>query len=349
MSSSTLESPPVAEQESARDNDRFIRSQLNRTRFQVKVVELVASAMIIGTGLLIALLSLAIIDHWILPLGPATRFIAWLAILGGSSYATIRLIGPLLFRSINPIYAARSIEEQTPSLKNSLINFLLLRSQAHTLQRGMLTALSNQAATDLTLPHVETDVDRSKLIKCGYIFAALLACCALYKVLSPKDPFQTFQRVAIPWANIDQPTRVLIRDVQPGNLDDVYYGQTITVSATVQGTNADEPVTLVYQSLDGQIVDQRIPMQQAEASLHYEAHLPGKESGIQQDLEYYVEAGDARTPSYRVIVVPAPTIWITRVQYEYPEYTKIPSRTITRQGDLAAIEGTRATLHVETN
>ena len=66
MSSSTLESPPVAEQESARDNDRFIRSQLNQTRFQVKVVELVASAMIIGTGLLIALLSLAIIDHWFL-------------------------------------------------------------------------------------------------------------------------------------------------------------------------------------------------------------------------------------------------------------------------------------------
>ena len=189
MSSSTIESPSVAEQESARDNDRFIRHQLNRTRFQVKVVELCASAMIIGTGLLIALLTLTIIDHWILPLGSTTRFIAWLAILAGTSYATIRLIGPLLFRSINPIYAARSIEEQAPSLKNSLINFLLLRSQAHTLQRGMLTALGAQAATDLTLPHVETDVDRSKLIKCGYIFAAILACCALYKVLSPKDPF----------------------------------------------------------------------------------------------------------------------------------------------------------------
>ena len=98
----------------------------------------------------------------------------------------------------------------------------------------MLTALGDQAATDLTLPHVETDVDRSKLIKCGYIFAAILACCALYKVLSPKDPFQTLQRVAIPWANIDKPTRVIIGDVQPGSLDDVYHGQTITVYATVQ-------------------------------------------------------------------------------------------------------------------
>ncbi|MDE0734732.1 MAG: hypothetical protein OSB47_02855, partial [Pirellulaceae bacterium] len=43
MSSSTLESSPVTEQQAAAEHDRFIRNQLNRTRFQVKVVELIAS------------------------------------------------------------------------------------------------------------------------------------------------------------------------------------------------------------------------------------------------------------------------------------------------------------------
>ena len=164
-----------------------------------------------------------------------------------------------------------------------------------------------------------------------------------------KDPFQTLQRVAIPWANIDKPTRVIIGDVQPGSLDDVYHGQTITVSATVQGTKADETVTLVYQSVDGQIVDQRVPMQKSESSRRYEVNLPALESGIQLDLEYYLEAGDARTPSYRVRVIPAPSIWIDRVEYEYPKYTKIPPRTVARQGDVEAIEGTRVTLYAETN
>ena len=77
MSSSTLESPPVTEQQTAAEHDRFIRSQLNRTRFQVKVVELIASLMIISAGLLAGLLCLAVIDHWLLPLRFMTRLAAW--------------------------------------------------------------------------------------------------------------------------------------------------------------------------------------------------------------------------------------------------------------------------------
>ena len=349
MSSSTVEPSPGADQQAALENERFIHKQLNRTRSQLKMLELISSLLIMGTGLLTALLLLAIIDHWILPLGWLTRIVAWTLLVAGTVYATTRLIGPLLFRSITTTYAARSIEKQSPSLKNSLINFLLLRSQPQSLRRGMMSALGNQAATDLTLPHVDTDIDRSKLIKVGYLFVAILACCALYKMLSPKDPFQSFQRVMVPWAKIDHPTRVLIHDVQPGNLDQVYHGKTVDVSALVQGIDSDEPVTLVYTSLDGQIVDRRIPMQQSEQTMRFEAKLPAGESGIQQDLEYYLEAGDSRSPTYQVTVIPAPVIWITRVQYDYPKYTNIPPQTVTRQGDLEAIEGTQVTLFAETN
>jgi collagen type III alpha len=349
MSSSTLESSPVTEQQAAAEHDRFIRNQLNRTRFQVKVVELIASLMTIAAGLLAGLLCLAIIDHWILPLGFTTRLAAWAVLAGGTLYAMYRLVGPLLFRSINPIYAARAIEKQSPALKNSLINFLLLRSQTHALRRGMLAALGEQAAADLSLPDVDTDVDRSRVIKVGYLFVAILACCGIYKVLSPKDPFQSFQRVMIPWAKIAEPTRVLIADIQPGHRNDVYHGQTITISAKVDGLRDKESVSLVYESLDGQVIDQQVPMLRSEKTLRYEAQLPADPGGIQQDMQYYVQAGDARTSLYRLTVIPAPTIWVTRVHYEYPPYTKIPPRTVTRQGDLEAIEGTRVTVHAETN
>ncbi|MEO2023368.1 MAG: hypothetical protein ABGX05_16215, partial [Pirellulaceae bacterium] len=349
MSSNTLESSPVAEQQAAAEHDRFIRSQLNRTRFQVKVVELIASLMTIAAGLLAGLLCLAIIDHWLLPLGFTTRLAAWGILAAGTLYAMYRLVVPLLFRSINPIYAARAIEKQSPTLKNSLINFLLLRSQAHALRRGMLAALGEQAAADLSLPDVDTDVDRSRLIKVGYLFVAILAVCAIYKVLSPKDPFQSFQRVMIPWAKIDEPTRVLIADIQPGHLNDVYHGQTITISAKVDGLRDKESVSLVYESLDGQVIDQQVPMLRSEKTLRYEAQLPADPGGIQQDMQYYVQAGDARTSLYRLTVIPAPTIWVTRLHYEYPPYTKIPPRLVTRQGDLEAIEGTRVTVHAETN
>ena len=79
---------------------------------------------------------------------------------------------------------------------------------------------------------VEATVDRSRLIHAGYVLCGVMALFAAYKILSPKDPFQTVARVLAPWADIARPSRVQISDVQPGNAE-VYHGQTVNVSALV--------------------------------------------------------------------------------------------------------------------
>ena len=48
---------------------------------------------------------------------------------------------------------------------------------------------------------VEATVDRSRLIRAGYVLCAVMALFAAYKIFSPKDPFQTIARVALPWAD----------------------------------------------------------------------------------------------------------------------------------------------------
>ena len=76
-----------------------------------------------------------------------------------------------------------------------------------------------------------------------------------YKILSPKDPFQTVARVLAPWADIARPSRVQITDVQPGN-SAVYHGQVVNVSAIVIGIRESPPVPAIYSTADGQTVDQ---------------------------------------------------------------------------------------------
>ncbi len=77
--------------------------------------------------------------------------------------------------------------------------------------------------------------------------------------------------------------------------------------------------------------------------------MPAGDGGVQRDLVYWIEAGDARTPAYQVRVVPAPVILVESIEYEYPAYTKLPKRIIERQGDLRAVEGTRITVRARAN
>ena len=45
----------------------------------------------------------------------------------------------------------------------------------------------------------------------------------------------------------------------------------------------------------------------------------------------------------------APAIVVDSVTYRYPPYTGLADRTVERQGDLRAIEGTEVTLHATAN
>ena len=62
--------------------------------------------------------------------------------------------------------------------------------------------------------NIDLAVDRTKLIRVGYVVVALMVLFALYTIFSPKDVFRTMLRVAAPWADIARPSRVSISDVR---------------------------------------------------------------------------------------------------------------------------------------
>ena len=349
----TTTAPPAAE---IRDRERVIHRQLGRTSFQVRLVDLASNLAILLVGVLAFVMLAALIDHWVVGLGTVGRMLALLLLIGGVAWYVITQIGPLVIRSINPTYAARTIEEATPTLKNSLINFLLLRQNRRGVREVIYDAVEAKAAADIATVPVEATVDRTKLIRAGYVLCGAMALVAAYKILSPKDPFQTAARVAMPWADIARPSRVTISDVTPGNAE-VYHGQVVEVSAELHGVREGDPVTLLVTTEDGQTVDRPVPMSPGLGGLRFVCQLPprddqadrGSTSGMQQDLSYRIVAGDAETATYELTVVAAPTIVVERLEYQYPAYTKKSPLTVEQQGDVQGLEGTKVTVRASAN
>ena len=356
MASGISPVPPPSPSRAARSKssvveyDRYIDAQLRKTRGYVRSVDVTSALLSLAVAWLGYLFVVALADHWVIAggLGFWARVVLFALLIGGTGYFLIRRVLPLFLWKINPVYAADAIERSRPLLKNALINFLLLRSHRDTVSESVFGAVEQQAATGLAKVPVDAAVDRSKLIRIGYVLLAVLFFCALYKVVSPKDPLRTAARVLMPWADIQPPTRVAIRDVRPGMLT-ALRGQVIHVSAEVGGLAPDENVTLYYTTADGQLVEKPLKMILPSAGYRHECEMPAGGEGIQQSLDYRIAAGDATTKLYHVEVVAAPTMVVEKVRYEYPEYMQRRPHEIEHQGDIKDLEGTTVTIHALAN
>jgi hypothetical protein len=280
------------------------------------------------------------------------RALMWLGLVAGGVAWFVRRVLPLLVYRINPIYAAYTIEQARPTFKNSLINLLFLRRQKDEVDRDEIArrvyeGLEYRTAVDLAQVPPEVAVDRSRIIHWGYVLVVLVALFCLYLVLSPKSLLASVGRVVWPWADIDAPTRVTIRQVDPGDTT-AYQGDTVIVSADIRGLAPDEPAALYFTTADRQTVNEAIPMSPA-GGYRYQCELPPGKSGLRQSLEYFLSAGDYRTRTFSVEVQVPLAIVVERVEYDYPAYIGKPKEIVEGRGDLKAIEGTEVTIHAGAN
>ncbi len=252
-----LPPPPPADspaKKRAAQAESLIDDRIQRTRRQVRGVEIVSGLLTLAVGTLAYLLAAALADHWLVTggLGFWGRLLLMAGlVLGGGWYFAVRVL-PLVLRRINPLFAAQTIEASQPSLKNSVINFLMLRRQPRGVPELVYRAVQERAADDLSHVQVELAVDRRPAIRLGYVLAAVLAVACLYLVLSPKNPLVSFGRVMWPWADLPAPTRVTIDRVEPGDAA-FARGDVVPVAADVRGLAVGEEVGLYYTTADGQI------------------------------------------------------------------------------------------------
>jgi collagen type III alpha len=330
------------------DSEGYIDDHIRRTRRSLKLVDAAAGILTLAVGLLGFLLVAGLVDHWIIPggLGPVGRMLMFGLLLLGIAWYGWRQFVPLL-RSINPVYAAHTIEQSAPSLKNSLLNVLLFRNHRQQMSAKVFHALEQQAAQRLSASHADAQIDHRALLRLGYALVAITAICALYSVLSPKNLAVSAARVLAPWTNLAPPSRVHITNVKPGDAS-VAIGERVAISAEISGTSEDDSVRVHYSTSDESLVDESIVMTRPSTALHFTADLPratdGGSAGVQQPMEYWIEAGDARSPKYKLDVFQRPTIVVQRVRYAYPDYTREPPAVVDHVGDIRGIEGTTVTV-----
>lgn len=343
---STIAPPPKPANPVLVDSEGYIDQQIRRTRRSLKLLDLTAGILTLLIGLIAFVLVGALIDHWIIPgglsfSGRATLF--GVMLLGVAWYGWRQFV-PLL-KPINPVYAAHTIERNSPTLKNSLLNLLLFRSHRNYVSARVYHALEQQTAVKLSASGLDGSVDRSALLRLGYVLVAVIAVCAIYAVLSPKSLALSTLRVINPLADLAAPSRVQILDVKPGK-SSVARGERVEISAEIQGLSAEEPVRLRYSTADQRTVDESIRMERGSAeSRRFEASLPrGADAGVEQNLSYWIEAGDARSRKFELTVFTRPTLIVQKIHYAYPPYTGLPTKETSHVGDIRGVEGTNVTI-----
>ena len=355
-----MSTPAVSPLESA------VEEHIDSTSRLVRKVDL-ALALLVGTSLILGGLFLAILaDHWLLKDGLSTtlRF----AIFGGlatiAGLYTYWKILPIFQYQINPVYTADLIERDVHTFKNSLINWLLLRQERSErddlpqdkINARMFDGIVQTAAAKVQAVPIGHAVDFRKLIWVGTFFAILLILFVAYAAFSPKNSFASIARVMLPFGNIERPQTAQFRNVEPGDAT-VLQGEMIVVSAEVVSPSP-EPVYLVFSTDDGQAVQQRIPMLMPEGRIAFETQFPpgrqGSQRGFNSSVDYWIAQGESRSRQYRIDVQPAASIEIVSLQYDFPDYTGLPTEIVEHSSDVKALEGTaisiavRSTLPLET-
>ncbi len=330
--------------------DEFIERHLASTGRHVKVTDTARAWIAFAIFALAYFFAVAVVDAWLVSggLGSTGRWIVAGLFLVAMAVFLYRQALPLLLRRIHPLYAAQTIESHQPSLKNALLNALFLREQGAPVPRQVYQLVEEQAAVSLTRVVPGSSVDRTPLIRLGYVLLAVVVVWCVYQVASPRNPWRTLARVAAPWADIPAPTRVRILEVEPGDTQ-ALRGERIPVRVRVDGATDQDTVQVVYTSADGQYVRQEAPLFRQLENSWYACEFPPEESGLQDDVTYYLQAGDARTGNFNIEVLVAPTITVDNLRLQPPAYTGLPSRALPSQGDLRALEGTRVELEALAN
>ena len=193
--------------------------------------------VIVSIGILLAWL---VVDQWVFAPGPLVRWTLLAIIMVGLGWYFHRNTLPLFRSSIQPEYAARSLERDDPDLRQSLTSYVTLRDQREgtSLRSRVVRSIGVDAAGHLQA-HDQLPAEATGTIRWWVAAIVGLAVLAAYTILSPKNSFRSMARLAAPFASIDPVRRVSIDDVQPGD-SQANAGRSFEVSALINGLRSGE-------------------------------------------------------------------------------------------------------------
>lgn len=250
------------------------------------------------------------------------------------------LVWPLL-RPISNARLALYLEERVPSLGGAVLSAVEVdvadtddNARSPFLIRGLLADAANRLSRSAAIPVIEREQTRRGF---ALVLVLLASAFALFS-LGPAYLRQTARLVLLPFsAAAAEPVYAIA--VTPGNVV-VARGGDLQVTATLQGFASDIVELSMRRGVAGEW--DRIPMGIGRDSVHFMARV----FDLAEDAEYFIEANGVRSAAFKVTIRDLPAVKHLDVDLVFPPYTGIAPEKVEDGGDIAAVKGTSATVHV---
>jgi hypothetical protein len=243
-------------------------------------------------------------------------------------------------------YFASLVERKNPQLRNQLINALQL-GRDHT--RGFSPVLieaiihdADRAALDVEM-NDSVDVRPTKRAALGALIA-LVVIAGYAAAFTPRFT-NGLARVLLPIKDIEPYTRTQIPGdaVQPGDTK-IAEGTAIDIVAHIKGV-LPSSAQLHRKSSKG---TWQVSSMHADPTREDIFRFAIKQAA--ESFDYFIAAGDGRSPTFHIEVVKPPQIEKISLTYKLPPYTAQPPRTISdADGEIAGPAGTAIELTLKTS
>lgn len=330
--------------------DEYISFQLQKTQTGIRSTDIFTALCGAAVFVISYLLIFVIFDHWVVTGGFGSEM--RVVLLSGLLIGTLAWLGWKVlwpcFRRVNSMYAAKTLEQASPELKSTLLNYVDLRAAKREVAPAIIGSMEKRAAVTLSHTEVDDAIDRSTLLRLSYALLVAVVLFSAYAVASPKKVWPSIVRIFAPAAEVSVSTQTAFLNVDPGDTQ-VLAREFLTVTTDLSG-EVPQDVTLLYTTDDQQFVDEPISMHEVEAGLkRYQCILKGNGSeGLLQGLSYRIVAGDASTRTYTVTVTQPPSASIKSLHYTYPDYMELPPE-IAAGSSIDTWEGTQIEFEAEAN
>jgi collagen type III alpha len=255
-----------------------------------------------------------------------------------------------LRRMVNPLFAAKQVEETVPDAKNSIVNYVDLHDRP--LPDSIREAVGARAVKQLEAADLNEATNSRGLIRAGATVALLVVIlAALFLTFRPSQFLSLLSRTLTPFSAgaIATRTEIILHEPAGGDVT-VTAGQPVVVAISVNGRvpHPNEPnrlrVLLRYNPADPN--PEVVPLEPAGSNRDWRVQIPN--SLVQNGFWYRIVGGDASTPEYRVQVRSRPLFTGYEVRYEYPEYLRLLPEVVPSP-QIQAYRGTQITLTARTN
>jgi len=292
-------------------------------------------AIVFGAGLLAFLLSVYGLEVARFSASSVMWFrgILWFVVAG---LTTRFLLWPLA-RRVSDEQAALYLEENEPSLEASVLGALETASGSEQVSEALARKVVESALGRAGDVDFGRRIEQRGLYRAsGALVAVALGSLALL-LLGPTQIRNGAAALLLPTRDAGTVNPYSI-SVSPGDIT-IARGSDQLVTAELQGFETGE-VQIFFREEFSDAFDQ-LSMFTDEAG-SFELLL----LGLNEQTDYYVESEGTRSDTYRIEVADLPYVEHLELEYRFPTYTGLPSRTVEFGGDIAAVRGTLVKLRV---